>query len=578
MKDYMKIYKEWLDNPYFDEATKEELRNIAGDANEIKERFYMDLEFGTAGLRGIIGAGINRMNIYTVRRATQGLANYIIKQGGAGKGVAIAYDSRRMSPEFAEEAALTLAANGIKAYKFESLRPTPELSFAVRELGCIAGINITASHNPPEYNGYKVYWEDGAQFTPPHDKGVTEEVMAITDLSNVRTTDAQSARTSGNYQIIGREIDDKYIAQVKAQVVNQGAIDKMQDQITIVYTPLHGTGNIPARRVMKELGFTHVFVVPEQELPDGEFPTVSYPNPEAKEAFELGLKLAKEKNADLVLATDPDADRLGVYVKDTKSGEYIPLTGNMSGSLLCEYVLSQKKAKGEIPADGQVVKSIVTTNLVDAVAKYYGVELVEVLTGFKWIGQRVLENEKTGKGTYLFGMEESYGCLIGTYARDKDAISATAALCEAAAYYKEKGMTLWDAMVEMYEKYGYYKDEVQAIGLKGIEGLAKIQEIMEYFRSNTPAEIGGYKVLSARDYNAGTVKDMTTGAVEPTGLPSSNVLYYDLEDNAWLCVRPSGTEPKIKFYLGVKGSSLEDADVKAAKLGEAVMETVNKLL
>ena len=578
MKDYMKIYKEWLDNPYFDEATKEELRNIAGDENEIKERFYMDLEFGTAGLRGIIGAGINRMNIYTVRRATQGLANYIIKQGGAGKGVAIAYDSRRMSPEFAEEAALTLAANGIKAYKFESLRPTPELSFAVRELGCIAGINITASHNPPEYNGYKVYWEDGAQFTPPHDKGVTEEVMAITDLSTVRTTDAQSARTSGNYQIIGREIDDKYIAQVKAQVVNQGAIDKMQDQITIVYTPLHGTGNIPARRVMKELGFTHVFVVPEQELPDGEFPTVSYPNPEAKEAFELGLKLAKEKNADLVLATDPDADRLGVYVKDTKSGEYIPLTGNMSGSLLCEYVLSQKKAKGEIPADGQVVKSIVTTNLVDAVAKYYGVELVEVLTGFKWIGQRVLENEKTGKGTYLFGMEESYGCLIGTYARDKDAISATAALCEAAAYYKEKGMTLWDAMVEMYEKYGYYKDEVQAIGLKGIEGLAKIQEIMEYFRSNTPEEIGGYKVLSARDYNADTVKDMTTGAVEPTGLPSSNVLYYDLEDNAWLCVRPSGTEPKIKFYLGVKGSSLEDADVKAAKLGEAVMETVNKLL
>ena len=578
MKDYMKIYKEWLDNPYFDEATKEELRNIAGDENEIKERFYMDLEFGTAGLRGIIGAGINRMNIYTVRRATQGLANYIIKQGGAGKGVAIAYDSRRMSPEFAEEAALTLAANGIKAYKFESLRPTPELSFAVRELGCIAGINITASHNPPEYNGYKVYWEDGAQFTPPHDKGVTEEVMAITDLSTVRTTDAQSARTSGNYQIIGREIDEKYIAQVKAQVVNQGAIDKMQDQITIVYTPLHGTGNIPARRVMKELGFTHVFVVPEQELPDGEFPTVSYPNPEAKEAFELGLKLAKEKNADLVLATDPDADRLGVYVKDTKSGEYIPLTGNMSGSLLCEYVLSQKKAKGEIPADGQVVKSIVTTNLVDAVAKYYGVELVEVLTGFKWIGQRVLENEKTGKGTYLFGMEESYGCLIGTYARDKDAISATAALCEAAAYYKEKGMTLWDAMVEMYEKYGYYKDEVQAIGLKGIEGLAKIQEIMEYFRSNTPEEIGGYKVLSARDYNADTVKDMTTGAVEPTGLPSSNVLYYDLEDNAWLCVRPSGTEPKIKFYLGVKGSSLEDADVKAAKLGEAVMETVNKLL
>ena len=578
MKDYMKIYKEWLDNPYFDEATKEELRNIANDENEIKERFYMDLEFGTAGLRGIIGAGINRMNIYTVRRATQGLANYIIKQGGADKGVAIAFDSRRMSPEFAEEAALTLAANGIKAYKFESLRPTPELSFAVRELGCIAGINITASHNPPEYNGYKVYWEDGAQDTPPHDTGVTEEVMAITDLSTVKTTDEESAKAAGKYQIIGAEIDDKYIAQVKAQVVNQEAIDKMQDQITIVYTPLHGTGNIPARRVMKELGFTHVYVVPEQELPDGEFPTVSYPNPEAKEAFELGLKLAAEKDADLVLATDPDADRLGVYVKDTKSGEYIPLTGNMSGSLLCEYVLSQKKAKGEIPADGQVVKSIVTTNLVDAVAGFYGAELVEVLTGFKWIGQKVLENEKAGKGTYLFGMEESYGCLIGTYARDKDAISATAALCEAAAYYKEKGMTLWDAMVEMYEKYGYYKDEVQSIGLKGIEGLAKIQEIMEYFRANTPEEIGGYKVLSARDYKEDTIKDMASGTVKPTGLPSSNVLYYDLEDHAWLCVRPSGTEPKIKFYYGVKGTSLEDANEKSAKLGDAVMETVNKLL
>lgn len=578
MKDYMNIYKEWLDNPYFDEATKDELRKIAGDENEIKERFYMDLEFGTAGLRGIIGAGINRMNIYTVRRATQGLADYIIKQGGADKGVAIAFDSRRMSPEFAEEAALTLAANGIKAYKFESLRPTPELSFAVRELGCIAGINITASHNPPEYNGYKVYWEDGAQFTPPHDKGVTKEVMAITDLSAVKTMDKENAAASGKYQIIGAEIDDKYIAQVKAQVVNQEAIDKMQDQITIVYSPLHGTGNIPARRVMKELGFTHVFVVPEQELPDGEFPTVSYPNPEAKEAFELGLKLAKEKNADLVLATDPDADRLGVYVKDTKSGEYIPLTGNMSGSLLCEYVLGQKKAKGEIPADGQVVKSIVTTNLVDAVAGYYGAELVEVLTGFKWIGQKVLENEKTGKGTYLFGMEESYGCLIGTYARDKDAISATAALCEAAAYYKEKGMTLWDAMVEMYEKYGYYKDEVQSIGLKGIEGLKKIQEIMEYFRANTPARMGDYRVLSARDYNADTIKDMENGGVKPTGLPSSNVLYYDLEDNAWLCVRPSGTEPKIKFYYGVKGTSLEDANEKSAKLGHAVMETVNKLL
>ena len=578
MKDYMKIYQEWLSNPYFDEDTKAELRAIEGDENEIKERFYMDLEFGTAGLRGVIGAGINRMNIYVVRRATQGLANYIIKQGGADKGVAIAYDSRHMSPEFAMEAAMTLAANGIKAYKFESLRPTPELSFAVRELGCIAGINITASHNPPEYNGYKVYWEDGAQFTPPHDKGVTEEVLAIEDLSTVKTTDEASAAAAGKYEVIGREIDDKYIAQVKAQVVNQKAIDEMQDQISIVYTPLHGTGNIPARRVMKELGFTHVYVVPEQELPDGGFPTVSYPNPEAAEAFSLGLKLAAEKNADLVLATDPDADRLGVYVKDAGSGEYIPLTGNMSGSLLCEYVLSQKKAAGKIPEDGQVIKSIVSTNLIDAVAKEYGCELIEVLTGFKWIGQQVLKNEKTGRGTYLFGMEESYGCLIGTYARDKDAISATAALCEAAAYYKQKGMTLWDAMVAMYEKYGYYKDAVKSIGLSGIEGLAKIQSIMETLRNNTPKEVGGYKVVSARDYKLDTIKDMASGEVKPTGLPSSNVLYYDLNDGAWICVRPSGTEPKIKFYYGIKGSSMEDAAAKSEALGAAVMAMVDKMM
>lgn len=578
MKDYMKIYQEWLANPYFDEDTKAELKAIENDENEIKERFYMDLEFGTAGLRGIIGAGINRMNIYVVRRATQGLANYIIAQGGAGKGVAIAYDSRRMSPEFADEAARTLAANGIKAYKFESLRPTPELSFAVRELGCIAGINVTASHNPPEYNGYKVYWEDGAQFTPPHDKGVTEAVLAIEDLSTVKTMSAEDAMAAGLYEVIGAEIDDKYIAHVKAQVVNQDAIDKMQDGIKIVYTPLHGTGNIPVRRVLKEIGFEHVYVVPQQELPDGEFPTVSYPNPEAAEAFALGLELAKEKDADLVLATDPDADRLGVYVKDAKSGNYIPLTGNMSGSLLCEYVLSQKAAQNAIPADGEVVKSIVTTNLVDAVAAAYNCKLVECLTGFKWIGQQILKEENTGVGHYMFGLEESYGCLIGTYARDKDAVSATVALCEAAAYYKTKDMTLWDAMVAMYEKYGYYKDAVKSIGLSGIEGLAKIQSIMEAFRNETPTQVGDYKVLSARDYKMDTVKDMATGEVTPTGLPSSNVLYYDMNDNAWLCIRPSGTEPKIKFYYGIKGNSLEDADAKSAALGDALMAMVDKLL
>jgi len=577
MKDYRKIYDEWLQNPYFDEATKNELRSIAGNENEIRERFYTDLEFGTAGLRGIIGAGINRMNVYVVRRATQGLADYIIKQGGQKKGVAIAYDSRHMSPEFSLEAALTLAANGIRAYRFESLRPTPELSFAVRTLGCIAGINITASHNPPQYNGYKVYWEDGAQFTPPHDKGVTECVMAIEDLSKVKTMSEKDARNAGLLMTIGQEIDDKYVSAVEAQVVNRDAIEKEQDSMTIIYTPLHGTGNIPARRVLKEIGFTHVYVVPEQEKPDGDFPTVSYPNPEAKEAFALGLKMAEEKNADLVLATDPDADRLGVYVKDRKSGEYHSLTGNMSGSLLCEYVLSQKKRLGQIPADGEVVKSIVTTNLVDAVAKNYGCKLIEVLTGFKWIGQQILKEEKTGKGHYMFGMEESYGCLIGPYARDKDAISATAALCEAAAFYKTQGKTLWDAMIDLYEKYGYYKDAVRSIERSGMEGIQKIKDIMEAFRKNTPKEIGGYEILSARDYMNDTITDMKTGEVKPTGLPKSNVIYYDCPDGTWICIRPSGTEPKLKFYYGVKGSNLADAEAKGEALGNALEKKVEEM-
>lgn len=578
MKDYKKIYEEWLANPYFDEATKEELRAIAGDENEIKERFYMDLEFGTAGLRGIIGAGINRMNIYVVRRATQGLANYIIKQGGQGKGVAIAYDSRRMSPEFADEAARTLAANGIMAYKFESLRPTPELSFAVRQLGCIAGINVTASHNPPEYNGYKVYWADGAQITPPHDKGIMDEVKAVEDYTTMKTMSLDAAKEAGLYESIGADIDDAYIAELKKQVKRQDAIDAAAKDLKIVYTPLHGTGNIPARRILKELGFENVYVVKEQELPDGEFPTVSYPNPEAAEAFELGLKLAKEIDADIVLATDPDADRLGVRVKDS-NGEYHTLTGNMSGCLLADYEIGQKKElDGGLPADGKFIKTIVTTNMADAIAKYYGVDLIECLTGFKFIGQQILGFETSGKGEYLFGFEESYGCLIGTHARDKDAIVATMALCEAAAYYKTKGMNLWDAMIAMYDRYGYYKDDIQSITLKGIEGLAKIQEILETLRKNPPAEIAGYKVLKARDYKADTIKDMETGEVTGTGLPSSNVLYYDLTDDAWVCVRPSGTEPKVKFYYGVKGTSMEDADAKSEAMGKEVLAMIDKML
>lgn len=577
--DYMKIYEEWLNNPYFDADTKKELESIRDNDNEIKERFYADLEFGTAGLRGIIGAGINRMNIYVVRRATQGLANYIKKQGGENKGVAIAYDSRRMSPEFSEEAALCLAANGIKAYRFESLRPTPELSYAVRHLGCIAGINVTASHNPPEYNGYKVYWEDGAQITPPHDTGIMSEVKAITDLSTCKTMDKEEAIKAGLFVTIGKEVDDDYIAELKKLVIHQDCIDKYGKDIKIVYTPLHGTGNIPARRVLKEIGFENVYVVPEQELPDGEFPTVSYPNPEAAEAFELALKLAKEKDADLVLATDPDADRLGVYVKDTKSGEYITLTGNMSGCLLAEYEISQKLAtEGSLPADGALIKTIVTSNLADEIAKGYNIKLIEVLTGFKYIGQQILNFETTGKGTYLFGFEESYGCLIGTHARDKDAIVATMALCEAAAYYKSQGKTLWDAMLDMYEKYGYCIDAIQSVSLKGIEGLAKIQEIMNTLRENTPSKIGKYEVLSARDYKADTIKNLATGEVTTTGLPNSNVLYYDMSDSAWLCVRPSGTEPKVKFYYGVKGTSLEDAQKLSKELGEEVLAMIHKML
>ena len=575
---YKEQYTHWLESDYMDEATKEELRQIAGDEKEIEERFYTELEFGTAGLRGIIGAGCNRMNEYTVRKATQGLANYILKVGGQDRGVAIAYDSRHMSPEFADVAALCLAANGIKAYVFESLRPTPELSYGVRKLHTIAGINITASHNPPEYNGYKVYWEDGAQITPPHDSGIMDEVKAISDYAVCKKMDKEEAIAAGLYQTIGADIDDSYIAELKKLVVHQDAIDAVGSEIKVVYTPLHGTGNIPVRRVLKELGFTQVYVVPEQELPDGDFPTVSYPNPEAKEAFTLGLALAKKVDADLVLATDPDADRLGVYVKDAQTGEYHPLTGNMSGCLIGDYLIGQKKELQGLPEDGVFIRSIVSTNMADAIAKHYGIALVEVLTGFKFIGQKILEMETTGKGTYLFGMEESYGCLTGTYARDKDAVVASMALCEAAAYYKTKNMTLWDAMIAMYERYGYYQDGITAVTLKGIEGLEKIGTIMNTLRADAPKEIGAYQVTAVRDYKKDTITDVATGEVRPTGLPSSNVLYYELTDDAWVCVRPSGTEPKVKFYFGIKGTSIADADAKAEAMKEAVNALVEKML
>ena len=570
----MKKYQEWCENPYFDEETRNELKNIAGDEKEISDRFYKDLAFGTGGLRGVIGAGTNRMNIYTVRKATQGLANFIIEENGREKGVAIAFDSRNMSPEFAEEAARCLCANGIRTWLFESLRPTPELSFALRELGCIAGIVVTASHNPPEYNGYKVYWEDGAQITYPKDEQIIARVNAITDLTTVKTMSRKEADESGLLQIIGEEIDASYMEALKKLVLNPEVIKEQAKSLKIVYTPLHGTGNLPVRRVLSELGFEQVIVVPEQEKPDGNFPTVSYPNPEDKKAFALALELAKKVNADLVLATDPDADRLGVYAKDSKTGEYMAFTGNMSGMIICEYELSQRKEKGMLPEDGAIVTTIVSGNMSQAVAKEYGVDIIETLTGFKYIGEQIKLFEQNHNHTYLFGYEESYGCLVGTHARDKDAVVAVMALCEAAAYYKSKGLTLWDQMLVLFEKYGYYKEGLYTLTLKGQEGAAKIQEILKSFRSNPPKQIGEYKVLAFRDYEEDIIQNDVTGETTKTGLPKSNVLYFELEDQAWCCVRPSGTEPKVKLYMGVKGIDMQDAQNRLEQLTEAMTSLI----
>lgn len=569
--DYKEVYETWCTDSYFDEETKKELKGLAGNEEEIKDRFYRQLEFGTGGLRGVIGAGTNRMNIYTVRQATQGLANYILSENGQDKGVAIAYDSRRMSPEFAKEAALCLNANGIKAYLFDSLRPTPELSFAVRRLGCIAGIVVTASHNPREYNGYKVYWEDGAQITPPHDKNILAEVAKVTDFAMIRTMPEEEALQKGLLQIIDSSVDDAYMAELKKQSIHPEMIEKVSKDIKIVYTPLHGTGNVPVRRVLKELGFENVYVVKEQEKPDGAFPTVAYPNPEDAKAWELALKLAKEVNADIVLATDPDADRLGVYAKDVKAGEYVSFTGNMSGSLIAEYILHEKTAKKEMPQNPAIIETIVTTDMLKAVAKEYNVALIEVLTGFKYIGEQIKLFEQDNSHNYVFGMEESYGCLAGTYARDKDACVAVMMLCEVASYYKLQGKTLCDAMEEMYQKYGYYQEGLATLTKKGMDGAQQIQNLMAEQRKNPPKELGGYQVLRVRDYQEDKVTDMKTGEESPTGLPASNVLYYELENNAWCCVRPSGTEPKIKYYFGVKGESVADAKEKLAALKKDIM-------
>jgi phosphoglucomutase len=571
MMDYRDSFNSWLNSSYFDQETKEELNSLTSE-EEIRDRFYKNLGFGTGGLRGVIGAGTNRMNLYTVRKATQGLANFILKEGKTEAGVAIAYDSRYMSPEFSDEAALCLNANGIKTYRFESLRPTPELSFAVRELGCVAGIVITASHNPPEYNGYKVYWEDGAQITAPKDTQIIAEVNAITDYALVKTTSKEEAVAKGLYHLIGDEIDQKYYAALKALVVTPEVISKVAGEIKIVYTPLHGTGNIPVRTILKEIGFEHVYVVPQQELPDSNFSTVSYPNPEDKAAFSLALDLAKEVDADIVLATDPDADRLGVYAKDTKSGEYKAFTGNMSGALVCEYLLSARKEKGIISKNGAIVDTIVTTNMTDVIAKEYGLTHIETLTGFKYIGEQIKFFEEQNSYHYEFGFEESYGCLVGTHARDKDAVVTVMSLCEAAAYYKTKGLTLWDQMLRIYEKYGYYKETLKSVTLKGEDGTKKMEAIINHLRSNAPKEIAGIKVVNFRDYQSGIITKLDSGTQSKTGLPTSNVLYFEMEEDAWCCVRPSGTEPKIKFYIGVRSDSLDNADEKLKEFTEALME------
>ena len=576
--DYMDKYNFWLTSPQFDEETRKELEAIKGNDLEIKDRFYKDLEFGTGGLRGIIGAGTNRMNKYTVGKATQGLSNYILKNNPEGKamGVALAYDSRNMSSEFAEMSALVLNANGIKAYVFDELRPTPELSFAVRHLGCTAGIVVTASHNPPEYNGYKVYWADGAQVVAPKDEGIIGEVNSITDFSAIKMMDKAEAVKNGLFNVVGKEIDDAFVENIKKQAVRPEEVIKAKD-MKIVYTPLHGAGNKNVRRVLAEVGFENVYVVPEQEKPDGTFPTVGYPNPEDPKAFTLAIKLAQEKQADIIIGTDPDSDRIGVVVKDN-NGNYDILTGNMTGALLTEYVLGGRKEKGTLPENAAMVKTIVTTEMVRAIAENYGVKLFDVLTGFKFIGEKIKQFEEDHSYSYVFGFEESYGCLSGTYARDKDAVGASMLVCEMAAYYKNKGMTLYDGLMELYNKYGFYKEGVKSVTLKGVDGAEQIQKIMEYLRNNVPSDFAGNKVIWAKDYKTGVFKNLLTGENEASTLPKSNVLYYNLDDRAWLCVRPSGTEPKIKFYMGVKADSLEKAVEKTDALVASVDELLKKIL
>lgn len=590
MQNYREKYELWCNSTYVDEKTKKELKCLLSE-EEIKDRFYKDLSFGTGGLRGILGAGSNRMNRYTVLKATQGLAKYIKKNRGEERGVALAYDSRHMSAEFAEISALCLNANGIRTYYFDSLRPTPELSFAVRELGCFAGIVITASHNPPEYNGYKVYGEDGSQITDKAAKEILAEINDVNDFSMLKVADKEIAIHEGLFRLISSKIDDAYMHELHKLVLSPDEIKRQAKNLKIVYTPLHGTGNIPVRRILRELGFKNIYVVSEQEQPNGDFPTVSYPNPEDPSAFNLALELAVKVDADLVLATDPDADRLGVYAKYEKDGKYHSFTGNMSGLLIAEYELSRKQELGLLPENrknGALIKTIVSSNMADEIAKAYGITLIEVLTGFKYIGEQIKffeqayqkngEQFDASKGAYkyLFGFEESYGCLVGTHARDKDACAAVMALCEAAAFYKDKGISLWEQMLRIYKKYGYYKEKLYTVTLKGEDGTKKIQKILSDIREHFPEKIGNYLVCRIRDYKEKKIYDFREKVVTETALPVSNVLYFELSDGAWACVRPSGTEPKVKLYMGVKGSSEQDAQEQIEALREEFIKMLLK--
>lgn len=578
MDSYAK-YKFWLENDYFDKETKEELSKIKDNPKEIEERFYRDLEFGTGGLRGIIGAGTNRMNKYTVRKASQGVADYVARQGDEArrKGIVIAYDSRYRSSEFALESAMVFAGNGIKAYLFDELRPTPELSFAVRFLNASAGIVVTASHNPKEYNGYKVYGEDGGQLSLEGSNAVLEEINKIEDITKISIISREEAERKGLLEIIGHKIDDEYITRLKTISINPEMVRNIGDTFKIIYTPIHGTGNKLVRRILSEIGYKKVLVVKEQELPDPAFSTVKSPNPEEKSAFAIAIEMARKEDVDLIIGTDPDCDRVGVVVRNA-SGEYTVLTGNQTGCILMEYILSRKKAGNKLPSNGFVVKTIVTTELAKKIAAYYNIELVEVLTGFKFIGEQIKLQDELGGKKYLFGFEESYGYLAGTFARDKDGVVTSMLVGEVAAYYKSRGMSMHEGLQEIYRKYGYSLEGIASFTLEGKEGLEKIKSTMETLRKERNDRFNTSEVSAIRDYATGERYELASGSKNALTLPESDVLYYEMKDGSWFCIRPSGTEPKIKIYFGVSGGSMGDAEGKMQVLKDNVVGVVKKLL